>query len=388
MKSRMNYQVCFSALVSVLLSAVMFLSASGCGGSSGNCSVTDNGDGTSTISCPDGSSVVISNGQNGQDGQDGDSCTVTDNGDGTKTISCTDGTTVTVNDGQDGGSTLVVNEILQDGDPNCPNGGIAVHTGVDTDGNGLLEGDEIASTSYLCNGLDGEGSIPTGILQGSYTIRNSLDADWLSSITSITGDLDVDAPGISSLSLPALTFVVGNLDIRGNNDMTSLDLTNLTTVGGYLSISTNTALTSLDLTALMSVGGYLYIHLNYALTSLEITALTSVGGDLIIQNNAALTILSLPALTSVGGNLNIVDNAILQSLAGIENITSVGGYLRIIGNTALTSLSLPVLTALLVDLYIQNNPVLCNSFAIDLRDQLIAAGWSGTSYISGNDDSC
>ncbi|MGI5861973.1 MAG: hypothetical protein ACOX6T_07920 [Myxococcales bacterium] len=67
--------------------------------------MTDNGDGTKTIACTDGTSVTVHDGQNGEDGADGQngtSCTVTDNGDGTKTIACTDGTSVTVRDGQDG----------------------------------------------------------------------------------------------------------------------------------------------------------------------------------------------------------------------------------------------------------------------------------------------
>ncbi len=66
----------------------------GAAGDDGNngtsCTVEDNGDGTKTISCTDGTSVTVANGV---------SCTVADNGDGTKTISCTDGTSVIVTDG-------------------------------------------------------------------------------------------------------------------------------------------------------------------------------------------------------------------------------------------------------------------------------------------------
>ncbi len=73
---------------------------SGCGAQDGgNCSVTDNGDGTSTILCEDGTSATI---HNGQDGTDGNTCTVTSNGDGTKTISCEDGTSITLSDGANG----------------------------------------------------------------------------------------------------------------------------------------------------------------------------------------------------------------------------------------------------------------------------------------------
>jgi hypothetical protein len=69
-----------------------------------SCTVRDNGDGTKTISCADGTSVTVSNGQAGA------SCTVTDNGNGTKTISCADGTSVTVSDGQAGGSCTVTDD--------------------------------------------------------------------------------------------------------------------------------------------------------------------------------------------------------------------------------------------------------------------------------------
>jgi OmcA/MtrC family decaheme c-type cytochrome len=94
------------------------LALAGCGGSAKNCTVTDNGNGSATITCPDGSTTTVTsgkdgtNGQNGQNGQNGDagssgvngtSCTVSTDADaGTKTISCTDGTQVTLHDGTNG----------------------------------------------------------------------------------------------------------------------------------------------------------------------------------------------------------------------------------------------------------------------------------------------
>lgn len=66
-----------------------------------SCTVVDNGDGTATITCTDGTTVTIRDGVDGVDGVDGDDgivaqCTVDDNHDGTATITCTDGSTVTV----------------------------------------------------------------------------------------------------------------------------------------------------------------------------------------------------------------------------------------------------------------------------------------------------
>ena len=50
------------------------------------CSISDNSDGTYTLSCPDGSSVVVSDGATGLTGADGEPCTVVDNGDGSMTL--------------------------------------------------------------------------------------------------------------------------------------------------------------------------------------------------------------------------------------------------------------------------------------------------------------
>jgi hypothetical protein len=95
---------------------------SGCAGEPGadgsSCSVEENTDGSATISCDDGTEVTVeagadgsdgsdgsdgtngTNGTNGTDGTDGADCSVTDNMDGTKTVSC-DGVDVVVSDGSD-----------------------------------------------------------------------------------------------------------------------------------------------------------------------------------------------------------------------------------------------------------------------------------------------
>jgi hypothetical protein len=93
------------------------LTLAGCKGDAGDdgtagaagtsCTVTQNGNGTATISCADGTTATVANGTNGQNGLDGTSCTVKDNGNGTKTITCADGTTVTVADGAAGVSAAV-----------------------------------------------------------------------------------------------------------------------------------------------------------------------------------------------------------------------------------------------------------------------------------------
>lgn len=92
-----------TTVVGVIVAASLALM--GCGGSKGDpgtsCTVTDNADGTATITCDDGSEVTV--------GGNAGTCSVTDNGDGTSTIACDDGTSVIVSDGVGDNCTAVDN---------------------------------------------------------------------------------------------------------------------------------------------------------------------------------------------------------------------------------------------------------------------------------------
>ncbi len=116
------------------------------------------------------SEAYLCNGANGEDGANGTSCTVTDNGDGTKTIMCEDGTSVTVSDGTDGangadgqdgtdgedGKNALVAVSDEPAGENCENGGKKIETGIDDDGDGVLDPEEVDDTEYVCNGTDGQ----------------------------------------------------------------------------------------------------------------------------------------------------------------------------------------------------------------------------------------
>ena len=98
----------------IVLTALASLAA-GC--SSSRCSVTQNADGTATLTCDDGTTATIRNGTNGTpgtpgtdgapgtdgtNGTNGTSCTVADQPDGTRLISCSDGTQAIVTNGTAG----------------------------------------------------------------------------------------------------------------------------------------------------------------------------------------------------------------------------------------------------------------------------------------------
>ncbi|RMH40636.1 MAG: hypothetical protein D6689_13170 [Deltaproteobacteria bacterium] len=54
-------------------------------------------------------------------------------------------------DGEDGMSSLVRVDDEPPGE-NCPYGGVAIHTGIDANANGILDDDEISDTRYVCDG--------------------------------------------------------------------------------------------------------------------------------------------------------------------------------------------------------------------------------------------
>jgi hypothetical protein len=92
------------------------------------------------------------------------------------------------------GATSLVVQTPESSGTNCPNGGTKVESGVDTDGNGSLEGTEITSTSYVCKGDQGEtgatGPVgPTGQTgqQGDAGAPGTAGATSLVALTPFTG---------------------------------------------------------------------------------------------------------------------------------------------------------------------------------------------------------
>lgn len=53
-------------------------------------------------------------------------------------------------------STAAKTSSLSAGDPDCPTGGILVQTGIDKNGNGILDASEVTNSQKVCNGATGE----------------------------------------------------------------------------------------------------------------------------------------------------------------------------------------------------------------------------------------
>ncbi len=80
----------------------------------------------------------------GDDGNNG-----TNGSNGTDGANGTNGTNGT--NGANGANALVSQATLAVGNSNCPNGGVQVDGGIDSDGDDVLASTEITSTQYLCN---------------------------------------------------------------------------------------------------------------------------------------------------------------------------------------------------------------------------------------------
>ncbi len=85
----------------------------------------------------------------GGSGSDSDSDDATDGGTTTG-----DGTTGGDGTANDDPSTVIVTATLPPGDQ-CPNGGISVESGIDENGNGTLDAEEVDLVQIVCNGEDG-----------------------------------------------------------------------------------------------------------------------------------------------------------------------------------------------------------------------------------------
>lgn len=116
-------------------------------------------------------------------------------------------------DGDDGLNSLV-NVSNEPAGDNCDNGGLKVEIGLDTNGNGSLDADEILSTSYICNGMDGNSSL-------TEVITESAGLNCANGGVKVNSGVDVDKDGVLSESeISSTAFVCNGVD--GNNSLSKI----------------------------------------------------------------------------------------------------------------------------------------------------------------------
>jgi hypothetical protein len=212
---------------------------------------------------------------------------------------------------------------------NCAGGGIAFHIGRDGDLDGVLGADEVEWTEYEC----------TDVLSRSVIVETAADLATLADIRVITGSLEIVGTSIGAIDLPALELVGGRIVIEDNAALTRLSLPALVAVDGYLGLSLNPRLAEIDLGALKRVEGALYILSNAQLTDLGgLDALLSVDRDVEIRNNGLLAAAVLPSLSLVGGDITVSGNPALTALD--LSLFERAGDVAVTGNPALASVGL------------------------------------------------
>ncbi|HEY0476452.1 MAG TPA: hypothetical protein VGD37_02960 [Kofleriaceae bacterium] len=238
------------------------------------------------------------------------------------------------------GEALLTRFVAEPPGTNCVAGGVVFFVGRDRNGDGQLGNDEIEQTKYQCG----------DIVSGDITIASAQDVAALASIRVIEGTLRVVNASVGELSLPALQHVGLGVLISQNTALQRVSLPRLLDVEWFVSITDNASLTAVDLTGLTRVGTSLDISGNPALLDLTKLTLSSVGGRLSLRDNR-----SLPAATiggTLGGSLEVTNNA---ALATLDLFPQAAGQVHVANNGIQ---KLTIATAALGDVSIRDNAAL------------------------------
>lgn len=259
-----------------------------------------------------------------------------------------------------GGPNTLVRVDHEAGGPDCPAGGVAIHTGLDRDGDTFLDDDEIASTQFVCNGSTAVQCAGGRILTGTITVREPRDWSQLDGAACIDGDLLV--AGIASDVIPPrpdLQIVTGSLVIAGNPNLTSLDgLGAVREIGLSYLIESNDALADISALGALKRAGGIQLTGNDALRDLAgLETLIDIDTVLLISNNANLVSLAgLENLQTTTKSIAIRTNPMLGAIA-LDQLRQ-GTLLEITGNDTLKTVSLAGLKKIDVRLTISDNSAL------------------------------
>ncbi|HEX3760079.1 MAG TPA: hypothetical protein VHW23_15290, partial [Kofleriaceae bacterium] len=270
----------------------------------------------------------------------------------------------------------------------CPDGGSVVRSGLDDNGNGVLDDDEVDASAVLCNDppvappppivvrlvaepgggahceLDGT-AVQTGHDRNGNGVLDDDEVEYidylcgealLSRITAAPPDARCPAGGVA--------FQAGrdrNHDgLLGDGEVEQTDVTcgdvvprdvaitsaddaaalaNIEVIAGALTVD-GTAVADLTLSRLVRVNGALRITNNAALGHIALPSLQGVGGGLVLAGNGRLAAVELAQLQRAGSLT--VDGTGLTDLTGLPVLTQVDGDVEIADNAALIALAAPL----------------------------------------------
>ena len=178
----------------------------------------------------------------------------------------------------------------------------------------------------------------------------------LPSLRSVAGHIIADGGALTTLDLPSLVSVGGEILLRDNSALTSFSAPSLSLIPGGFTVSDNVALTTMETPLLSSVLDHFNLTNQAVLSSLDISSLTSVDGKFSVSDNAMLLSLSAPSLASVDGEFSVERNDALLALEAGSLSSSKQFFVR--NNEVLTTLTLPALESVRDDFSVSSNPSL------------------------------
>ncbi|WP_319381617.1 choice-of-anchor I family protein [Thiomicrorhabdus sp.] len=149
--------------------------------------------------------------------------------------------------------TLTLKEAF-DSNATCPNGGVTIYTGIDENGNGVLEESERDTTDYICNGtnataqsvtLNQQGRYQSGVFDESAAEIVSYDSDSKQTFVVNANSGKVDVLDTSNPANPVLNQ---SIDIAADMQ-TAGDVTDAGKVGAANSVTVNNGLMAVAIEA-------------------------------------------------------------------------------------------------------------------------------------------
>ncbi|KYF59492.1 hypothetical protein BE04_27080 [Sorangium cellulosum] len=263
----------------------------------------------------------------------------------------------------------------------CADGGAAVRSGPDENGNGVLDEEEVAATEYICDDAlltrmvaeppgercasdgiafqvgrdtDGDGELGdaevewtevecSDVIQRDVAVTSAEDLALLADIRAIHGGLSIRDTSIASIELPVLAHVGGRLTVSGNAALASLSLPALAAVGRTLDVHDNAELARVDLTGLVQTGGELHLSENPALAAIDLPALRKVDDEILVRGNAALEEIELRMFDRlddvvIQGNASLTD--VLIRVSQLNDLSTQAGRVTLFDNPKLASAEL------------------------------------------------
>lgn len=258
-----------------------------------------------------------------------------DNGDGVLQDGEID-TTETLCNGTDAGAALV-DISPEPAGTNCGNGGTHVRTGVDVDDDGALDGGEAQQDFYICNSTPGVATLfasetePPGAhcMLGGVVVRSGDDVDH---------DGMLDAEEVTSTSyvctgqVPVDEVVAGGFHLANGFDQALI--ANVRRLLGKLTVAPNASLPHPILPLLEEVGG-LRVASSTSLQTLQFPALQRTPA-FVIQSVPMLESLEMPALEQIDPtDVGIVVSAPLLPACQVTELVTQTGYTGAVSITAL-----------------------------------------------------